>query len=258
MGVGAAGQAARGQRQARAAAKREHRSECGRRADREMQDLSAIGLQQNVLHAEAGGSERGRDKTSARAPFGGEIGPGVKKARPRRGFARRVWVLRGSCFQSAAQFNSIVTTAAPCTTWMSRTSLKCAQQEAKRDRADRHAGKQHRAKQGDDARARAFRRKVGRQGEANGLNRMKTGADQQKRQRGRGLSDPERAGRISGENEQRERHDREAAELRHRAEPDVGNPPPSEHRTVIVGTKADQGAQGREQQRQRKHAGDDP
>ena len=132
------------------------------------------------------------------------------------------------------------------------------EQEAKSDRADRHAGKQHRAKQGDNARARALWREVGRQGEANRLNRVKTGADQQKRQRSSGLSDPERAGRIAGEDEQRERHDREAAELGHRAEPDVRHPPPAEHRTVIVGTKPDQGAQGREQKRQRQHAGDDP
>src|SRR5271165_1014658 len=61
MGVGPAGQPARGERQAGAAAKREHRGERSRRTNREVQDFSAVGLEQNVLHAESGGPQRGSD-----------------------------------------------------------------------------------------------------------------------------------------------------------------------------------------------------
>ena len=43
---------------------------------------------------------------------------------------------RGSCFQSATQLSTIVASAAPCTTWISRTSLKCCEQRAEHQRAD--------------------------------------------------------------------------------------------------------------------------
>ena len=85
-GVGAAGQPARREPEPDAAARREHRGQRRRRADRQMQDLAAIGLEQNVLHAEAGGAERGRDETPPRAPD-----PSRKRSRPSpKAGARRV------------------------------------------------------------------------------------------------------------------------------------------------------------------------
>ncbi len=63
---------------------------------------------------------------------------------------------------------------------------------------------------------------------------------------------------VAGQDQQRERHDREAAELQQRADPDIGHAPPAEHRAVSVGAVADQRAQRREHQRQRHHQRDQP
>ena len=87
---------------------------------------------------------------------------------------------------------------------------------------------------------------------------MKACADKKKRKGSRRLPDPERTGRVAREDQEREGHDREAAELRHRAEPDERNAAPSEHGAVIVGAISNQRAQRREQERKRKHARDDP
>ena len=99
-------------------------------------------------------------------------------------------------------------------------------------------------------RARSGARSVAKR-EANGLNGVQASTDQKKRQRSRGVADPKRPGRVAGEDQQRERHDREAAELRHRAEPDERHAPPAEHGAMMVGAEADQRAQRRGQQRQR-------
>ena len=72
-----------------------------------------------------------------------------------------------------------------------------------------------------------------------GLRRVQTGADQQERQRRRRPA-PTIGGplRVAGQDDQRERHDRQAAELQQRSHPDIGHAPPAEHRTVGVGAKA--------------------
>jgi hypothetical protein len=59
--------------------------------------------------------------------------------------------------------------------------------------------------------------------------------------------------RITRQHQQREGHDREAAELQHRALPDVGNAAPAERGFVDVGAVADQRAERREEKRQRNH-----
>jgi hypothetical protein len=83
-------------------------------------------------------------------------------------------------------------------------------------------------------------------------------ADQQEGQGRRRGAEPGRAGAGVGEHDQREGHDRQAAELGHAAAPDVGHAAPAEQRAVVVGAEADQRAQRREQQRQRHHQGDQP
>ena len=102
------------------------------------------------------------------------------------------------------------------------------------------------------------RREVRGEREARGLGRVQPGADQQERERGCDVADPERAVRIAGEQDQRERHDREAAELQQRAEPDVRHAPPAEDRAVRIGAEPDQRAERREHQRQRHHQRDQP
>ena len=57
---------------------------------------------------------------------------------------------------------------------------------------------------------------------------------------------------------QGKRHDCQTAELHHRAEPDVRNALPAQHRTVMVGFVPDQCPQRSEQQGQRNHRRDNP
>jgi hypothetical protein len=85
---------------------------------------------------------------------------------------------------------------------------------------------------------------------------MDTRADEQEGERGAGIADPERRiGRlvVARQHQEREGHDREAAELQHRALPDVGNAAPAKGGFVDVGAVADQRAERREQERQGNH-----
>jgi hypothetical protein len=131
-------------------------------------------------------------------------------------------------------------------------------QHTEGQRAHRHAEQQHGAEKRDDLRTRPLGRQVGRQGKTDRLHRMEPRPDQQKRERGRGLADDDRARGVAGEDEQRERHDGEAAELQHRAKPDERNSPPAQNRTMGIRAEPDQSAERRDQQRQRKHDRDDP
>ena len=222
-----------------------------------MQDLAAVGLEQDILHAEAGRAERRCDEAPAGASRGRKFVPGVEKVRPRRDVpgsrsASRLLFPERSAIEHHRHHRRALDD-------LDETHLaEMCEQDPEGQRAHSHAGEQHRAKQGHDPRAGAGGRKIGREREAHGLNRVQTGADEQKRERGRGLPDPERTRGVAGENEKRERHDRKAAELRHRAEPDEGHAPPAENRAVMVGAESDQRAQRREQQRQREHPSDDP
>ena len=128
--------------------------------------------------------------------------------------------LRASCFQSAMQFSTIVSSAAPWITWIRRNWLKSASRPAEDQRTRDHADQQHHVEQRDDARPRLARREVGGQREAGGLRRVQAGADQQERERRADLADERRPVRVAGQHDQRERHDREAAELQQRAHPD--------------------------------------
>ncbi len=133
MGIGAVRQPPRSEHEARAAAERQHRGERRRHADRQMKDLSAIGLEQDVLHAEAGGAERGRDEAPARPARRRRNRVQASRKRIGRAVDAASFKLRGSCFQSAAQFSTIVVSAAPCTTWISRTSVKWRRSKAEHD-----------------------------------------------------------------------------------------------------------------------------
>ena len=257
MGVCAEVQATRGERKAAAAAQREHRRQGRGRADREMQDLSAIGLKQNVLHAETCGAERGRDEPPAGAGRRRKGVPRVAEGRPRRrrrGHGRSARLLLP---ERGAVENHRDDRGALHDLYQSNLA-EMSQQQAKDDRADGHACEQHGAQKGDNARPRALRRKIGGQRESDRLNGVQSCAHEKERQSGSDLPRPEGSRRVAGEDEQRERHDREAAELRHRPEPDEGHAPPAKHGAVIVRTVTYQSPQRREQERQRQHAGDDP
>ena len=133
-----------------------------------------------------------------------------------------------------------------------------SEQQAKDDRADGHAREQHGAQKGDNARPRALGSEICGQRQSHCLNGVQSGAHEKEGQSGSNLPRPEGSRCVAGKDEQRERHDREAAELRHRPEPDEGHTPPAQHGAVIVRTVTYQSPQRREQERQRQHAGDDP
>jgi hypothetical protein len=97
----------------------------------------------------------------------------------------------------------------------------------------------------------------GGQGETGGLSHVKPGAGEQEGQRGAGLADDRRAVRVAGQEDERERHDRQAAELKQGPEPDVGHAPPAEHRTMDVRAVTHQHPRRGEDQRQRDHGGDE-
>ena len=84
------------------------------------------------------------------------------------------------------------------------------------------------------------------------------GADHQERERGRGVADPRGTAVVARHQDQRERHDRESAELDHRPHPDVRHALPAEHRAMGVGPEADQRAERREDERHADHQRDEP
>ena len=85
---------------------------------------------------------------------------------------------------------------------------------------------------------------------------MHPGAGEQERKTGGRDADHERVG--PRDQDEGEGHDREAAELAERAEPDIGHPPPAEDGPVGVGTIADQRPERRNQQGDGDHQRDDP
>jgi hypothetical protein len=72
------------------------------------------------------------------------------------------------------------------------------------------------------------------------------------------LAEHDRAVGIAGQHDQRELHNRQAAELYQRAHPDVGDAAPPQHGTMRIGTKSHQGTKRREHQGQRDHHRDEP
>jgi hypothetical protein len=82
-------------------------------------------------------------------------------------------------------------------------------------------------------RGRVLRRQVGGQRQAGGLRGLHAGADQQEGQRRADW--PSQAGPlgVARQQEQRERHDRQAAELQQRAHPDVGHALPAQRRACV-------------------------
>ncbi len=128
--------------------------------------------------------------------------------------------------------------------------VEACKEGTKAKRADQHSNEQHDVKKGDDTGALFFRREVCRQREAGGLGGVEAGADEQESKRCAEVADPGRPGGVAGEQDDRKRHDREAAELQQRSHPDVGNTAPAEIRAVGVRLVPDQGAQRRKNERQ--------
>ena len=182
MGIGAVREAPRGEHEARAAAERQHRGQRRGDADRKVKDLAAIGLEQDVLHAEACGAERGRDQKPACPPDVGELAPRLEEAdRPRaasgqRGIARLLLPERGAVEHHRRQGRALHDLDEP-------DFGEVPEQQAEDDGAHRHAGEQHRAEERDDPRPGALGRKIGRERKPDRLHRVQPGADEQERER---------------------------------------------------------------------------
>jgi hypothetical protein len=100
------------------------------------------------------------------------------------------------------------------------------------------------------------RREVAREGEAGGLHGVRPDTHEEEGEHAADPSRPERAGVTPLQQQQRERHDRQAAELEQRALPEVRHAPPPEGRAMQVAAVADQRAERRDEHRQREHRGD--
>ena len=82
----------------------------------------------------------------------------------------------------------MVTTAVPCTTWISRSWREVAQQRADDHRRDPHADQEHHVEQRDDPRPRLLVRPVGGERQPRGLGHVHAEAGHQERQRRRDLA----------------------------------------------------------------------
>jgi hypothetical protein len=226
------------------------------RPDRQVQDLTAIGLQQDVLHREPRGAEPDRHEAPACGALPGIVAPGGAEIPPGRGLGpvRIAGLLlpQGDPVQHDGD---------------ERRALdhldqphggEVGQEQPEQQGARHHAEQQGNAEQRHHLRPGMRRGEVGGEREADGLGGVQPGPDQQKCQRRGRVPDPERAGGVARQDQQGERHDRQPAELKQRAEPDIRYPPPAEHRAVRVRPEPDQGPQRREDQGQGQHHGDDP
>ena len=132
-------------------------------------------------------------------------------------------------------------------------------QQKPEDHRRRHgADEQHHAEERHHLGPRAFRRQIGGQGQASGLRHVQARAGEQERQRRAGLADDRRPVAVARKQDQREGHDRQAAELQHGAEPDVGHPLPAQHRAMGVRSMAHQHPEWGEHQGQGDHHRHEP
>ena len=91
-----------------------------------MQNLTAIGLQQYVLHAEGDGAHAQRDQAAFGVRLLAERLPGFLECRLARDLARSATDHALPASISATTFRIIVARAVPWTTWISFISVKCA------------------------------------------------------------------------------------------------------------------------------------
>ena len=165
---------------------------------------------------------------------------------------------RASCFQSATTFRIMVADGGALDDLDELDLGEMGEQRAVGQCASDHTQQQHHAEQGDDFGVGVGGCEVGCEGEADGLGGVQAGADKQEREGRADLAEDDRAVGVAGQNDERERHDGEAAELDERSHPDVRHPPPAQNRPMGVGPEADEGSERGEHQGQRNHDRDEP
>jgi hypothetical protein len=102
------------------------------------------------------------------------------------------------------------------------------EQQAEQQGTDDHADEQHDEQQRHHFGPHLRGCEITSEREPGRLDHMQTGTNQQECKPRRNRADPCRAGGVAGQNDQRHRHDREAAVLHHRAEPEIRHPSPAE------------------------------
>jgi hypothetical protein len=233
QGVGAAAETVSGPCETRQRPCGHQRGERRGRRDGEIQDLRAVGLEQDVLHGEGRRADPHRDEKPARAAAAAELAPGFGEGRAgpveggARGSARLLLPERQDVEPHGGKRRALDD--------LDQAKLtEIFEQQAEEECARHGADEEHDVEQGDDARPRLRRGEVGGKREAGGLGGVQPGPGEEEGERRAGLPYPGRAGRVAGQDEQGERHDRQAAELQQRPEPDVGNATPAEERAVRV------------------------
>jgi hypothetical protein len=237
-------------------AERHHASQRRGRADAEVQHLSAIRLQQHILQRERKGADadggqqarRARRTLDEGAPRLHERTDGaLPGARGREPGVARFLLPDGEHVQQQGQLRDTLQ-------HLNEPDLpERAQQPANPERAHHHAHQQHHVQQGDDARLILLRCDIRGERQPGGLHHVRTDAGTQERHEARGHTNPGLSVRVTGQQQQRHRHDRESAELQQRAKPDVRHAPPTQDADVGIASEADEGAQRRSEQRQREH-----
>ena len=136
--------------------------------------------------------------------------------------------------------------------------VEVLQQKTKGETAADHANQQHHIHQRHHTRARLNRRKIGRQRQSRRLRRLHARANQQERQSAGDMADPQRPRGVARQNQQSERHDRQAAKLQQRAKPEIRHAAPAQIRAMMIGPETTQRTERRKHQRQRNGNGDQP
>ncbi len=224
----------------------------------EAEDLAAVGLEQHVLHAEGRGAEGRGHEEPQRPAAAGEDPPGLAEG---AGVLRLAQVAAGVPGLLLPQGRGVEHHRhhGGALDDLDQLDLgEVGEQGAEGQRAHHHARQQHHVQQRHDARPRVLRGQVGGERKPGRLRGVQPRADEQEGERRRHLAEPQRPGGVAGQDEQRERHDREAAPLQQRAAPDERHPPPAQRRAVGIGAEADERAEWGEQQRQPDHQADEP
>jgi hypothetical protein len=228
-----------------------------RRAHRKPQDLSAIRLEQDILHAEARRAQPDRDQQPGWPPAMAELAPGFGEWRSSRSdrcagrIARLLLPEREQIERHGQQRRAL--------NHLDQAELReLCEERAEHERAPDHSDQQHDVQERNDPGSRMLGRDVGGECETGRLRGVHAGPDQQECERGSDMTDPLGPMRIAREHQQREGHDREAAELCERAHPDVRDAPPTDCRAMRVGSVAEERPERRKHERQRDHQRDEP
>jgi hypothetical protein len=236
-------------------AKGQNGGEPGRLGHAHAEGLPAVRLDQHVGHAETRRAERDHGQQAQGPGIADEIAPaslepGLSRGRYGTGAAARLLLPHRRDIERDGHDRRPLDDADQA------TGRVVFQQRAEDERADDHAEQERDIHQADDFRLIFLGHQIGGKGEARRLDHVDPGTDQQEGQRGGGVTDPQRGiggFAVSRQDQQREGHDRESAELEQRAAPDERNTPQSQRGNMRIRAETDQHPEGREGDRQGQH-----